>query len=146
MSSLIPYRFRPSGRPADVLSLFGEDLFRPFFMSGEPMPQSFRVDVRDDGDHYVMEAELPGATRENIKVDVDDGVLTISAEWKSVEKQNKTGDYLVNERRAGRVQRSFPLENVVEDKITAEYQNGVLKLTMPKREEVRRTPRRIELN
>jgi HSP20 family protein len=144
MSSLIPYRYRSNDRADNSLSLFHDDFFRPFFFGGD-LPAAFRVDVKDEGDNYVMEAELPGVKRENVKIDVDDGVLTISAEWKNVDKENKSGDYIVNERRAGRVQRSFSLDNVVEDKITADYSDGVLRLTMPKREEVRRTPRRIEL-
>lgn len=144
MSSLIPSRFRPNGRADNPLSPFRDDFFRPFLFGGEA-PSAFRVDVKDEGDNYVMEAELPGVKRENIKIDVDDGLLTISAEWKNVERENKNGDFLVNERRAGRVQRSFSLENVVEDQIAADYTDGVLKLTLPKREEVRRTPRRIEL-
>ena len=142
MSSLIPYR---RGQTDSQLSLFHDDFFRPFFFGNE-VPTAFRVDVKDEGDNYVMEAELPGVKRENIKIDVDDGVLTISAEWKNIDKENKSGDFVVNERRAGRVQRSFSLDNVVEDEITADYGDGILKLTMPKREEVRRTPRRIELN
>ncbi len=144
MSSLIPYRYR-SGRTENPLSVFHDDFFRPFFFGGGELPTAFRVDVKDDGDSYVMEADLPGAKRENIKIDIDDGVLTISAEWNNADKENKNGDYLVSERRAGRVQRSFSLDNVVDDQITADYSDGVLKLTMPKREEVRRTPRRIEL-
>lgn len=142
MSSLIPYHFRSSGRPENPLSLFSDDFFRPFF--GGEAPTAFRVDVKDEGENYVMDAELPGVKRENIKIDVDDSVLTISAEWKGAE-ECKNGDFVVNERRAGRVQRSFSLDNVVEDQITADYSDGILKLTMPKREEVRRTPRRIEL-
>ncbi|MGI6239764.1 MAG: Hsp20/alpha crystallin family protein [Christensenellales bacterium] len=145
MSSLIPYhRYRQPRRSGDALSLFQDDFFRPFFFGGDAMPASFRVDVKDEGEQYVMEAELPGISRDHIKIDVDDGVLTIIAEWKQADKEGR-GEYLVSERRAGRVQRSFTLENVLEDQITAEYSDGVLRLTMPKREEIRRTPRRIEL-
>ncbi len=145
MSSLIPYRHRSNDRSDNSLFPFHDDFFRPFFFGGTEMPTAFRVDVKDEGESYVMEAELPGVKRENIKIDVDDGVLTISAEWKNADKENKSGDYIISERRAGRVQRSFSLDNVVEDKITADYADGVLKLALPKREEVRRTPRRIEL-
>jgi HSP20 family protein len=144
MSNLIPNRYRPSVRLGNPLSMLRDDFLRPFFY-GEA-PTAFRVDVRDEGEVYVMEAELPGVERENIRIDVDDGILTISAEWKSVDQGGKSGDYVVNERRAGRVQRAFSLDNVIEDEIVADYSDGVLRLTMPKREEVRRTPRRIELN
>ena len=122
---------------SNVPSLFDEDFFRPFFRAF-----GFQVDLRDVGNDYLLEAELPGLTRDDIKIDIEDGVLTISAQWEGAEN----ADYLLNERRFGRVQRSFSLENVTEDGITANYENGMLYVRLPKREDVRKTGRRIELN
>ena len=144
MNKLVPLRFRSLANPEN--SFFPDDFFRPFFTGGDFSPIAFRVDVRDEAENYVIEAELPGLSRDEIRIDVDDGVLTISAEWKPVKEGGEKGDFIINERRAGRVQRSFTLDNVVEDAITADYKDGMLFITMPKREEVRRTPRRIELN
>lgn len=143
MGNLLPYHFHGLGNPASTL--FGDDFLKPFFY-GDAVPVSFRADVRDEGENYVIEAELPGVKRENLRIDVADGMLTISAEWKNDDKGQKNGEYLVSERRAGRVQRSFSLDNVVEDAITADYGDGILTVKLPKRDEVRRTPRRIELS
>lgn len=137
-----PIARRPHG--ASGLSVFDEDFFRPWFWNGDSAAP-FRVDVRDEGDYYLMEAELPGLDRKDIKIDIDDGLLTISAQWNR-ESAGKKQDYLMNERRCGRISRSFTLENVEEDRVTADYRDGMVLLTLPKREDVRRVPRRIELN
>lgn len=137
MSNLVARRIRGLTRPA-----FGDDFFKPFFF-GDPVSPAFRVDVRDEGEFYRMEAELPGLNREDIHVDVDEGMLTVSAEW---DCGKDGGDYLLCERCAGHVQRSFALENVKEDEITADYANGILSLKLPKRTGEGRTARRIELN
>ena len=73
MSNMISYRTRtPSLFPE---TRFFEDFMRPFFSSSPAA--SFRVDVKDEGEKFVLEAELPGVTRDSIVVDVNDGVLTI---------------------------------------------------------------------
>ena len=143
MSSLIPYRFRNSLSRPDASFL--DDFFRPLFMSGGNFPAAFSVDVKDEGDKFLLEADLPGVKREGVNIDVNDGVLTISAEWTSEKKEEKGKDYIVNERRSGRASRSFALENVKEDEISAEYKDGVLRLVMPKITETERVPRRIEI-
>lgn len=140
MSSLIPYRHLSPVKN----SIFGDDFFKPFFFS-EPSG-GFRVDVRDKGDSYVLEAELPGVKRDDISLDIDDGVLTISAEWKNESKRDEGGEYIISERRAGHVRRSFSLDNVNEDDIHADYQDGVLNVTMPKKDKAQRKSRKIELN
>ena len=141
MFNMVPYRYRNEvSRPES--RLFADDFFRPFFF-GESMAEAFRVDVKDEGDRYLMEAELPGVEKENIRVDVDDGNLTISANWCSG-KQDKEG-YLLNERRCGSVRRSFTLNNVREEAVTAEYVDGILKLTLPKKNGEKDSVRRIEI-
>ena len=137
-----PITRRTHGGPG--LSVFDEDFFRPWFWNADSAAP-FRVDVRDEGDHYQLEAELPGLERKDIRIDVDDGLLTISAQWDRSTSGEKP-EFLMNERRSGRISRSFTLENVQEDRITADYRDGLVLVTLPKREDVRRTPRRIELN
>ncbi|NLF26718.1 MAG: Hsp20/alpha crystallin family protein [Clostridiales bacterium] len=144
MSSLIPYRFRNSLSRPETGALF-DDFFRPFFMGGGSFPTAFNVDVKDEGDKFVLEADLPGVKREGVNIDLNDGVLTISAEWSSEKKEEKGKDYIVNERRSGRASRSFTLENVKEDEISAEYKDGVLRLVMPKITQTEKAPRRIEI-
>lgn len=141
MSSLIPYRYTRNA----IDPFFNDDFFRSFFGQGREMNQSFRVDVRDEGDHFLMEAELPGMKRDQIHIDVDDGTLTISAEMKE-ENQREENNYVLSERRYGQMKRSFTLDQVDEEHISAEYTDGVLKLTLPKRNQPEITRRRIEIH
>ena len=140
MSNMIAYRnhnMLPETR-------FFDEFMRPFF--GSMQQDSMRVDVKDEGDHYLLEAEIPGAKRDDVHVSVDDGVLTISAECNSEKKDAKDDKrYVINERRYGSVERSFSVDNIAEDQISAEFTDGVLKLTMPKKTPEEKTPRKIEI-
>ncbi len=143
MSTLIPYRYRNQLTRPETTS-FMDDFFRPFF-GLDNFTSTFSVDVKDEGDKYVLEADLPGVKREDVNVDVNDGVLTISAEWNTEKKENRQHGYVINERRSGRASRSFTLENVKENEISADYKDGVLRLYMPKINETEKSPRRIEI-
>lgn len=112
-------------------NLFG--LFDKFFGdSGATLPD-FRTDIRDDGDKYVLEAELPGFKKEDIDLDVKDGVLTISAAHEETQEQkDAAGTYLRRERRYGSFSRSFDITGIDEGAITASYADGVLTLGLPK--------------
>ena len=141
MSNLISYRSRtPSLFPE---TRFFEDFMRPFF--AEPKNASFRVDVKDAGDKFVLEAELPGVNRDSLTVDVNDGVLTIGAEWNESKKDEADGAYVISERRYGSVKRSFNVENIEEGAITAKYENGILILDLPKLTKTEKTPRKIDI-
>lgn len=113
------------------------DLFdnfeRKFFGNSSAALPDFRTDIRDAGDRFVLEAELPGFSKEDIKLDVKDGILTISAQHSENkdEKDNK-GSYIRRERRFGSFTRSFDVTGVDEEHITASYNNGVLELNLPK--------------
>lgn len=113
------------------------DLFdnfeRKFFGDSNAAIPDFRTDIRDAGDRFVLEAELPGFNKEDIKLDVKDGILTISAQHdeNKDEKDNK-GSYIRRERRYGSFTRSFDVTGVDEEHITASYNNGVLELNLPK--------------
>ena len=104
---------------------------------------ALRTDIVDQGDSLTLEAELPGFTKEEIELEIQNGILTISAQHKE-EAENEEKKYLCRERRLTSVKRSFQLEGIQEDGVTAEFENGVLKLQLPKQET--RVSRRIELN
>ena len=140
MSTLIPYTFSRNNLSSNH-SLFDDDFFGPFFM-GRDFQNNFRVSVKDAGDHYELDAELPGVQRDQLGIDVNDGVLTISAEWNQSD-DSKDG-YVMNERRYGKMQRSFNIDGVDESAITASYTDGVLRLNLPKRTE-QVSGRRIEI-
>ena len=139
MSTLIPYTRRNNDMISDPF--FGDGFFGPFFM-GRDFQNSFRVSVKDAGNHYELDAELPGVQRDQLGIDVNDGVLTISAEWNQT-NESKDG-YVMNERRYGKMQRSFNIDGVDESAITASYTDGVLRLNLPKRAQ-QPTGRRIEI-
>lgn len=143
MTNLIPYRSGMNPYHHSMESdLFG-DFFRPFL--GEMWKnESFRVDVKDTGSEYLLEAELPGVKKEDVQIDVNDGMLTISAAMNNATREERNG-YILSERRSGSFSRSFSLENIQEDGIRAEYADGVLKLTMPKQTETTARSRRIEI-
>ena len=91
------------------------------------------VDVREEEDKYVLEADLPGLTEKDLDVKVDDRLLTISSEKKEKSDEKKEG-WLIRERRESSFSRSFVIpENADRDKINAEFKNGVLKLEIEKK-------------
>ena len=124
------------------------DLFdnfeRKFFGNSSASLPDFRTDIRDEGDKFVLEAELPGFKKEDIKLDLKDGILTISAQH-STENEEKKDSYIRRERRYGSFSRSFDVSGIQEDHITAAYNNGVLELTLPKAQPVVPAARQIDI-
>ncbi len=140
MLSMIPCRTERGLAPRGFFDDFSNDFFRPLFegpFGGMLRPErAMKVDVRDDGDHFTLEADLPGVGKEDLKVEVVNGVLTLSANYDQ-SKEDKDADdrYVYRERRCGSVSRSFNVEGIREDDITARFRDGVLTLELPKREE-----------
>ncbi|MGN1411660.1 MAG: Hsp20/alpha crystallin family protein [Oscillospiraceae bacterium] len=125
------------------------DFERDFFGETSPMPpiNSFKVDIRDTGDGYILEAELPGFEKEEIKVNVSGDTLTLTAEHVNQEKEEKSqdGKYIRRERSFGKYQQSFDVSNINTDNISAEYKNGVLTLDMPKKTPSQPITRQLEI-
>lgn len=144
MSSLIPYRFNRHPMARAEFPMWDE-LFRPFYSSGEALPSAMRVDVKDEGDHYLLEADLPGFAKEDVNVEIEDGVLTISAEKRQEKSSDEKANYLYNERRFMKFQRSFSLNGIDESAVSGTSENGVLKLTLPKQVEQPKTGRKIDI-
>ena len=121
-----------------------EDLERSFF--GRNPVADFKTDITENEKEYVLEAELPGFKKEDINIDIDNNYLTISAERNvSNEEKDKKGNDIRSERSYGSFSRSFDITGVNAEKIDAEYENGVLKLTMPKKEDETPKTRRLEI-
>jgi HSP20 family protein len=110
-------------------------LFENVFSGVPTFPNSNTpvVDVREEKDRYVLEAELPGMSEKDVDVHVEDNMLTIkSAKEEEKEEKNEEG-YLVRERRSRSFSRSFVLPRDVDrDKVEARFKNGLLTLSMPK--------------
>lgn len=108
----------------------------------EPPAAAYPCDIREEEDRVVVEAELPGFKREEIDVRIEGNMLLIDAQRK--EEKEKKGEPRLTERRFVHVQRSFLLPtSVKEDQVDAHLEDGVLTLTMPKREEA--IPKRIPI-
>ena len=110
----------------------------------------YAVDVHEDADHFYVEAELPGFTKEEVDITLEDGVLTLRAEHKEETTQGKGNggggrQPLHIERRWNRFERSFTLPTAVnENSVKAELEGGLLTITLDKREEVK--PRKIQIS
>ena len=141
MMNMIPYYAARPFRSRTLLA--GDEFFRSFFSDNAPL--AMHVDVEDKGESYLLQADLPGMKREDVRISVEDGVLTIAAEYaQDNTKEDKERRYVLRERHSGSMSRSFRLEGINQEGIHAEYTDGVLRLTLPKEEE-RSGARRIEI-
>jgi HSP20 family protein len=106
----------------------------------------YGVDVREDADHIYVEAELPGFRKDDVDITLENSTLTIAAERKDEnEQKDDNGDWLLRERRYNRFLRSFTLPPTVDEKsVDAKLSDGVLKITLTKREETK--PRKISVS
>ena len=95
-----------------------------------------KTDVKDAGDHYELEMEMPGVEKENIKAELKDGYLTIHATSnQNKDEKDEDGKYIRRERYSGSCNRSFYVgDAVTEEDIKANFENGTLKMTIPKKE------------
>ena len=118
-------------------SIFGEDLFDDWM--NWPWSRSYnyntlmKTDVRDTKDGYELDIDMPGFAKEDIKAELKDGYLVISAA-KGLDKdeEKKNSKYIRRERYAGAMQRSFYVGDVPSGDIHAKYEDGILKLSVPK--------------
>lgn len=131
MFDLVPFRRRKRGELTDGEDSFNS-LFSDFFNDFMDMSGfSFKADIKEEEDKYWIEAELPGLKKKDINIEIDDDRLKISASREDVVEKEKQ-NYIYRERSTGKFQRSFYLENIKEDEIQAEYDNGILKIKLPK--------------
>lgn len=143
MFELIPF----GGRRVSVYDPFRaiDEMERSFFGGNQNgVVSAFRTDVVDNGDSYKLEAELPGFNKDDIKIDVENDVLTISAERK-LDNEEKKHNFVKRERFYGSYSRSFDVSGIEVDGIEAAYTDGVLSLTMPKKVETAPASRRLEI-
>ena len=135
----------------------------PFERSDDWMNQFFRAfqsnfpvktgsvpcvtDIRDEGDHYELEAEMPGYKKEEIHLSIDGDCLTLQAahEEKQEQQSEKRGTYLRRECRTASVTRSFDVSGIDTSAIKARYEDGILKLTLPKKAAQQPVTKRISI-
>ena len=128
--SLIPRKF-----------YLGDDFFDEFF---EPtVKNQMKCDIYEKDGKYNIVMDIPGFDKENIKLECDNGYLTISAE-QSTEENDENKNYIRRERRYGKFSRSFYVGDVDADTIDAEFKSGTLIVSVPKKEE-KVTKKQIEI-
>ena len=143
MFELVPYSRKRNVtfyNPFDEL----EEMQRRLF--GESAVREFKTDIRDNGESYLLEAELPGFKKEDIGVNLEGDTLTIRAERsESTEEKDGKGKFVKRERCYGSFSRSFDMTGIRVEDISAAYENGILKLTLPKKQETLPTSRKLEI-
>ena len=148
MRGISPTEIKRNGK--DLLPTFWNNFFNPdlftwdnnFVHSGNTIPA---VNIRESADSFQLEMASPGMNKEDFKIEIDGSALTISAE-KQNEKEEKDGEnYNRKEFSYHSIYRTFhlPREVVNADKIQAKYENGLLQLEIPKREEAKQKPARL---
>ncbi len=145
MFELIPFDRRGNRVSAYDPFRMLDEMERSFFGgNSKSVLSTFRTDVTDTGDAFVLDAELPGFKKDDIKIDIENDCLTISAERK-YDEEDKQKNFIKRERFYGSFSRSFDVSGVNVDGIEAQYTDGVLKLTMPKKVETIPASRRLEI-
>lgn len=123
-------------RPNDFFDdWFGDSFFAPF--QGRRNQASFnklmKTDIQETDQAYTLKADLPGFDKQNLHLNYDQGVLTVSATRDDFsDHENDQGEILMQERTSGRISRSFRLPNVDTTQIKANYESGILTIELPK--------------
>lgn len=118
-----------------------DEFFDNFFNFGNtllsPFDSRMRTDVTESDTGYVLKADLPGVSKENIKISLNDGILTINAVSANTKEEKDTeGRVIRSERYSGNFSRGFYVgEGITEEDIKASYKDGVLTVSVPKKEE-----------
>lgn len=132
------------------LTPYERQFFAPFFgefekASNSPGLPGFKTDIKDTGDSYVIEAELPGFKKEDIKIDINGDSMTICAENTKTTEEKDDSSYIRRERTFGSVARTFDISEIRSEDISASYNDGVLTLELPKKTATEPEVRRLEI-
>lgn len=122
-------------------SFFNDSFFQAFYQGNANM----RVDIKENEKEYVVEAEMPGVNKEDINLELKDDRLTISVD-KREEINEEKENYIRKERRQSSFCRSFYVDNIKNEGVTAKYDNGILTIVLPKKEPGKPDSKRIEIH
>ena len=111
-----------------------DEMFRDPFSANKRVDKVMITDIQEKDNQYILDMDLPGYEKEDIKAQLKDGYLTITAQKNEIsEEKDEKGDYIRRERYSGKCSRSFYVgEGVKEEDIKASFNNGILQLTFPK--------------
>lgn len=125
----------------DVFDNFFSDSFMPAAFKGV---HPIKADIRETEKEFIVDAELPGVNKENIKLDFKNGILTIAVEHR--EETNEVSDkYIRRERKYGSFSRNFYVKGINDEAVTAKFENGVLSVILPKAENPKDNKHNIEI-
>lgn len=145
MFGLIPFKTNQLNKNQEGFeNLFG-DFFNDDFLS--PLngnSNKFSADIKENDSEYLVCAELPGVKKEDIELDFKDNKLIISAKREDIVDEKKE-NYIRKERNYGEFTRVFTFMNIDKDKITAKFENGELKITLPKKAIEKEQKSKIEI-
>ena len=142
MFEMMPYGFRRMTAYNPFREM--EEMSRSFW--NDASVSAFRTDITEKDGVYTLSAELPGFKKEDISIDLEKDSLTITAEHKEESEDGDETNFIRRERFYGSYTRSFNVRGIDTDAISAEYADGVLKLTMPRKEPVTPPTRRLEIS
>ena len=142
-------RWDPMREMDDVLNRYSRMLDTPGRMNLDLFPQGDwmpRVDIMETDDSFIIKMDLPEVKKEDVKVAIDDGVLSISGE-RHQEKEEKGKKYQLVERSYGSFRRSFSVpDNLDEAKVNASFKDGILKVTCGKKEQAKRKAIEVQVH
>ena len=150
MFDIVPFARRNSLIPknSDLFDIEGifENLFNDKFFPGlYKNSAQMKVDIKENEQAYVIEAELPGVNKDEVNLQIDEDRLTISVEKKE-QKDEENGNYIRRERSYSTMTRSFAIANVEVDKTNAKFENGLLIINLPKKQEQAVKGKQIEID
>lgn len=126
------------------------DMIDSFFKNDFPSADltrtsTFKVDIKEEDDRYIVEAEMPGMSKDQIDIDLEDGRLRLST--RAVEERDEEKEhYLHRERRVSNMSRTMVFQDIAEDGVEASLDKGLLKIVLPKvREEEKENKRKIDI-
>ncbi|HHT20156.1 MAG TPA: Hsp20 family protein [Tissierellia bacterium] len=134
MTSLVPFSSRRNDLTARRYDRFA-NMIDDFFndsMNNRLSTSNFKMDIKDQDNQYVIEAEVPGYSRDEISLDVEKGLLTISVK-KEETKEEDTENYVHRERTLSSMTRRVALGEVDEDGLSAKLSDGILEIIVPKK-------------
>lgn len=125
--------------PRDNFDLFDDIFTDPFFKRNDN--KLMRTDIKEHDDNYVISVDLPGYDKENIKVDITDGYLTVRAKTDSENNEDEKGKYVRRERYFGECSRSFYVgDDISVEDVDASFKNGTLIMEIPKMDSKKELP------
>ena len=118
-----------------------DQMFSDPFFTEERENKFMKTDIKEKKDKYIIDMDLPGYEKENIKIEINNGYLIVNAKTSHHEDEKEEGKYVKKERFVGECSRSFYVgEEIKENDIKASFKNGTLKIEVPKKEEPKNIP------